>query len=110
MRLWFDDEKIIDEWRPQHDKHEEDVTVEEGEHSIKMEFYNGAGGAVARLSWDKVEPTPPLPRPSRVRRRPPPSGPHPPPRLHPFPPIRLSPRSRGSPRASPRAMRLGHGA
>jgi hypothetical protein len=67
VRLWFDDEKIIDEWRPQHDKHEKDVTVEEGEHSIKMEFYNGAGGAVARLSWDKVEPTPtptPTPKPT----------------------------------------------
>ena len=109
VRLWFDDEKIIDEWRPQHDKHEKDVTVEEGEHSIKMEFYNGAGGAVARLSWDKVEPTPtptpkPSPTPTATKR------PTAPPRLHPFPPIWLSPRSRGSPRASPRAMRLGHGA
>ena len=74
VRLWFDDDKIIDEWHPQHDKHEKDVTVEEGEHSIKMEFYNGAGGAVARLTWEKVEPTPtptppkPSPTPTATKR------------------------------------------
>jgi hypothetical protein len=74
VRLWFDDEKIIDEWRPQHDKHEKDVTLEEGGHSIKMEFYNGAGGAVARLIWEKVEPTPtptppkPSPTPTATKR------------------------------------------
>jgi hypothetical protein len=58
VRLWFDDEKIIDEWHPQQEKHEKDITLEEGEHTIKMEFYDEAGEAIARLSWDRVEPTP----------------------------------------------------
>jgi hypothetical protein len=58
VKLWLDDEKIIDEWHPQQEKHEKDITLEEGEHTVKMEFYDERGEAVARLSWEKVEPTP----------------------------------------------------
>jgi predicted Ser/Thr protein kinase len=74
VRLWFDGGKVIDEWHPQHEKHEKDVTLEGGEHTIRMEFYDEAGEAIARLSWDRVEPTPtptppkPSPTPTATQR------------------------------------------
>jgi hypothetical protein len=73
-RLWFDGEKIIDEWHPQQEKHSKEITLEEGGHTIKMEFYDEAGEAIARLSWERVEPTPtptppkPSPTPTATKR------------------------------------------
>ena len=74
VRLWLDDERIIDEWHPQQDKHQKDMTLEAGEHTIRMEFYDETRGAIARLSWEKVEPTPtptppkPSPTPTATKR------------------------------------------
>jgi serine/threonine protein kinase len=65
VRLWLDDGKIIDEWHPQQEEHKVDVTAEEGEHTVRMQFYEELGQAMARLSWARVEPTPtPTPRPT----------------------------------------------
>jgi hypothetical protein len=83
VRLWFDQQKVIDEWRPQHDEHKVDIPAEAGAHAIQMEFYEGRGEAIAQFSWTKVEPTPtptppptPSPTPSASPRKPTP-GPTP---------------------------------
>lgn len=56
VRLWVDDRLIIDEW---HDSsitlYSADVTLIEGTHSLRMEYYEHAGDALAQLAWERVE-------------------------------------------------------
>jgi PKD repeat protein/uncharacterized protein YraI len=53
-RLWVDGALMIDEW---HDSspttYQADVTLSEGTHSLRMEYYDHSGGAVAQLAWEK---------------------------------------------------------
>jgi len=56
VRLWIDGNLVIDEW---HDSavttYSADVTLTQGVHHIRMEYYEGAGGAVAQLAWERLE-------------------------------------------------------
>jgi len=50
VRLWIDDILVIDEWHDQLPTQFVSARpMTDGEHTIKMEYYNGAGQAVARL-------------------------------------------------------------
>jgi len=53
VRLWVGDELLIDDWNP-HPPKENSANVNlqaEGYYPIKMEFFEGGGGAMARLLW-----------------------------------------------------------
>ena len=64
VRLFIDGVPVIDQWRDQGvTSYTESVDLEAGEHEIKMEYYEGAGGAIAKLSWD-LDPNQPSPPPA----------------------------------------------
>ncbi|MBX3052146.1 MAG: hypothetical protein KF753_11760 [Caldilineaceae bacterium] len=51
VRLWVDGELVIDQWRlMKGESHEAKVLLQEGVHSIKMEYFERSGGAMAILS------------------------------------------------------------
>lgn len=53
VRLYIDGELIIDEWHDQGGtSHEVTLTLLEGNHDIKMEYYESGGGAMAKLNWE----------------------------------------------------------
>jgi hypothetical protein len=55
VRLWLDDELIIDRWVDQGPtEHIAVRTLQAGEHELRMEYYENAGGAVAQLRWESV--------------------------------------------------------
>jgi hypothetical protein len=55
MRVWVGGDLVIDSW---YDSQEHvvsgDVYLTEGEHRIKVEYYEASGEAVARLSWNRL--------------------------------------------------------
>jgi hypothetical protein len=61
VRLYLDGQLIIDKWRDQSKtSHSAERDLIAGQHSLRMEYYENSGDAVARLSWKRVEaqPTP----------------------------------------------------
>ena len=55
MRLYIDGALKLDEWFDQGaTTYNVDVPLSAGNHSIKMEYYEAAGGAVASLTWTQV--------------------------------------------------------
>ena len=56
VRLWVDDRLLIDEW---HDRERtrtsRSMDLDSGTHSLRMEYYEHRGEAVARLWWKLVE-------------------------------------------------------
>lgn len=56
VRVWIDGQPIIDQW---HDSapttHVADITLSDGQHSLRMEYYEQAYTAVARLWWERIE-------------------------------------------------------
>lgn len=52
VRLWVGGNLIIDQWHDQAaTTHKAVVVLSAGKHDIKMEYYENAGGAVAKLWW-----------------------------------------------------------
>ena len=52
-RLWVDDQLVIDQWRPQvATTYSASKYLSAGYHSMRLEYYEGQGNAVIRLSWD----------------------------------------------------------
>ncbi len=64
VRLWIDGTKVLDEWK---DGSARELAVEysltQGDHQIKLEYYEHAGDARVQLGWDKV-PGSPSPTPT----------------------------------------------
>jgi SpoIID/LytB domain protein len=55
VRLWVDGKLLIDKWRDQGSTtYTADRIFSTGFHSIKMEYYEKGGGAVAKLSWSDI--------------------------------------------------------
>ncbi len=58
VRLWIDGRLELDEW---HDSTLAEYTVDrylgQGQHPLRLEFYENSGGALIRLSWEQA-PTP----------------------------------------------------
>lgn len=56
VRLWVDDRLIIDQW---HDSaptsYSTDVTLSSGYHTLRMEYFENSGTALAQLAWEWVE-------------------------------------------------------
>lgn len=61
VRLWVDGYLVIDEWWEHPVRSfSGDIALTAGNHSLKVEYYERGGYAVAKLSWQKVtEPVPP---------------------------------------------------
>ena len=56
IRVWLDNVLIIDAWRdqgPTEYRHTRDVSA--GNHSIKVEYYEHGGGAIAQFRWEQVQ-------------------------------------------------------
>jgi hypothetical protein len=52
IRVWLDGSLIIDAWTDQPPTtYQATRTLSAGEHSVKVEYYEKGGGAVAQLSW-----------------------------------------------------------
>lgn len=63
-RLWVNNHLLMDAWRDQAaTTYVGDIYLPGGAIPIRMEYYENAGQAVARLSWQKVDgtPVPPIP-------------------------------------------------
>ncbi len=55
VRLWVDQQLVIDQWRDQTPKSwSGDVTLTEGAHWLRLEYFQHAGNALARLTWALV--------------------------------------------------------
>jgi len=56
VRVWMDGQPIIDQW---HDSapttHVADITLSDGYHRLRMEYYEHTHTAVARLWWERIE-------------------------------------------------------
>ena len=60
MRLFFDNTSVLDSWIPQAPTtYTRDVDVAAGQHFIKVEWYDGSAGAIAKVSWAPVTEPPP---------------------------------------------------
>ncbi len=54
-RLFIDGKLVLDEWRDQPPtSFVAEVFLTEGSHRLKLEFYDRAGGATAKLNWVKI--------------------------------------------------------
>ena len=52
VRLWVDDQLLIDRWQhPQVATFQADVTLSQGYHRVRLEYYEGSGSAGVQLSW-----------------------------------------------------------
>ncbi len=61
-RLWVNHHFLIDKWQDQAPTtYTGDIYLPGGAIPIKMEYYENGGGAVAQLSWDRVDTPPPPP-------------------------------------------------
>lgn len=55
VRVWVDNQLIIDRWRDQRvTTWNAELTLAEGTHLIKMEYYNASGAGIASLTWTTV--------------------------------------------------------
>src|SRR5690606_25477524 len=53
VRLWIDDDLVIDEWRVQSPTEFSAVrTLSGGSHKLKVEYFDATGGAEVKLSWE----------------------------------------------------------
>jgi hypothetical protein len=57
-RLWVDDGLLIDEWRDGSDREvTADLALYQGQHSLRVEFYERTGKALIHVWWEKIGPT-----------------------------------------------------
>jgi hypothetical protein len=55
MRVWVDDRIVIDMWYDHPALTESaDVPLAEGEHSVRVDYYEDGGVAVAKLAWQRI--------------------------------------------------------
>jgi hypothetical protein len=58
-RLWLNGRLLIDEWRPQPaTTFERETSLPGGPVTMRMEYFENGGAAVARLDWTRVHPLP----------------------------------------------------
>jgi hypothetical protein len=56
VRLWMDGQPIIDQWHNSAPTtHVADITLSDGHHRLRMEYYEHTYTAVARLWWERIE-------------------------------------------------------
>jgi hypothetical protein len=55
VRLWVDGILVIDQWHDGVGSYNGDIYLAEGTHAVRMEMYEHAGGAKARMWWARQE-------------------------------------------------------
>jgi hypothetical protein len=59
IRLWIDDQLLIDQWRDQAaTTYTAQTYLGEGHHLVRVEYYENYGDAVAKVSWTQAPPQP----------------------------------------------------
>jgi hypothetical protein len=59
VRLWVDDKLLVDQWHDAAGKlYAGDVSLKEGEHAVKVEYYEHGDGARIEVWWETLTPTP----------------------------------------------------
>jgi len=54
VRLWVDGNLVVDQWRDSAPTtYSADVNLTDGAHSLRMEYYERGGGALAQLTWER---------------------------------------------------------
>jgi hypothetical protein len=57
VRVWLDGQLLIDQWRDRAvTLNELQTTVSRGTHSVRVEYYDNIGNAVAQVWWDYISP------------------------------------------------------
>jgi hypothetical protein len=56
IRVYVDDQRIIDEWYDHSGSHTATITMRAGEHTVRVEHYEGATDAKVAVSWAKQTP------------------------------------------------------
>ncbi|HDD25135.1 MAG TPA: hypothetical protein ENF52_06840, partial [Chloroflexi bacterium] len=54
VRVWVDDQLVIDAWRPMRGYRNATLRLFPGTHLVRMEYYERTGIALARLTWRRV--------------------------------------------------------
>ncbi len=55
MRVWIDGNLIIDSWTDsQEHTMSRDLTLSQGDHSIKVDYYEAGGVAIAKFNWQQI--------------------------------------------------------
>lgn len=64
VRVWVDGLIVIDHWGPSDGSEvfQSDVTLWEGNHSLRVDYYEGGGLAMVQFGWRRLDPTPTLTR------------------------------------------------
>ncbi|NPV09025.1 MAG: hypothetical protein HPY83_13810 [Anaerolineae bacterium] len=58
VRLWVDDELLVDEWHPGSSTHEVMVHLSQGRHQVRVEYFEATGEARAIVEWGSILGTP----------------------------------------------------
>ena len=56
VRVWVDDELVIDAWQDQIRTWHETTIELDGEHKLRIEYFENIGGAALSFSWKRVGP------------------------------------------------------
>jgi len=51
VRLWVDDRLLIEQWQDQSATYSADISLTQGYHRMRLEYYEAGGSAAVRLSW-----------------------------------------------------------
>ena len=55
IRVWVDGRRVIDAWWDQPPTvHRGEISLSQGEHTVKVEWYENGGGAVAQVRWERI--------------------------------------------------------
>lgn len=64
IRIYVDDELVINSWRKMRGYNTTYVTLDAGEHTVRVEYFEGSQAARAKVSWDKVGTATTAPQPT----------------------------------------------
>ena len=63
VRVYVDDRLVINAWRPMRGTRVGYVTLYQGTHTVRVEYFERTQAAMARVSWQRVGAAPPQPTP-----------------------------------------------
>jgi hypothetical protein len=55
VRLWVDETILIDAWYDGLNSHTADIFLADGTHSLRLEYYEHTGNALAQLAWERPD-------------------------------------------------------
>jgi hypothetical protein len=65
VRFWIDGQLVLDEWRDGTlSPYSFDQYLTQGQHPLRLEYYENLGGAMVQLSWERVAPPTATPSPT----------------------------------------------